>query len=168
MPSLSRRQLLAASLSALAVPPGTVIAALVSEPSGPPQIDWPRLSLSDDVNLVLHRAPGEDNTQPPHDLKISGCHTKMVRGILYSRTPQWLLEVSGPGFLSAVLPAVAAWREEHPERYILIGVHEDFWDADDRKQLEEFMRIALSGKEPKRLQISVGAHWCDADRISPA
>ena len=34
-----------------------------------------------------------------------------------------------------------------------------FWDADNLKQLEERMLVALSGEETERLQIAIGAHW---------
>lgn len=162
LPPLSRRHLLGSTLLALGAPAD----ALVEFPALPPVRTVPNLPTSAYITLELHRAPGEDNGQWPADLQIPGFQNSTSRQEMVPWSREWRIVVSGPGFLDAVLPAVAAWCDERPCRDVGVGHVEDVFKASSLQELEETMQsvLAYADRPLEEIRINVFTHWDDALR----
>lgn len=168
MPSLSRRHLLGASLSALAIPPGVLVAATAFEPAPVAPTGVRLFRTSDYLGLTLHRAPGENNGGFPGDLRFTGCSVVVKRRDRVYWSQEWKIEISGPGFLDAVLPVVMTWRNALPGRQVAVYYVEDDEPVETVAELEDTLASILKLEPPpglEELKISLHNHWDDALRM---
>ncbi len=96
-----------------------------------------------EIQIILTRAPGEDNHAPPADLAIKGHDTRVARRNPVSSN-EWMLVVSGAvGTIgAATVQAITSWLNGKNGRHCKIKDGDREYEAASPKDLEKVVKLA--------------------------